>query len=202
MSFCLYYTILPFRKQEGARRFLLCLPQSKKTSGIKPEVASYITLKLGEAFCAIRANIFAFENLNASCVSAKYAGRLVLLQNDGIVALCVYLKRIALYIAAVLFSAAMVFYIGYHIYVGLTSDIKTEAASETSRSSVVRADAYIFRAEETVPRTGAGKLIPEAADSSHVAAGSAVAGIYTDSASADGELISTLKSQIKLLKSH
>lgn len=113
-----------------------------------------------------------------------------------------YLKRIALYIAAVLFSAAMVFYIGYHIYVGLTSDIKTEAASETSRSSVVRADAYIFRTEETVPRTGAGKLIPEAADSSHVAAGSAVAGIYTDSASADGELISTLKSQIKLLKSY
>lgn len=115
-----------------------------------------------------------------------------------------YLKRVALYIAAVLFSVGMILYIGYHIYHGLTSEIKTEPARESSREFTVRADAYIFRAEVAIPRQSSaeGQLSPEKADGSHVASGSAVAKVYSNSDPAAEAQVESLKAQLDLLEGY
>ena len=45
-----------------------------------------------------------------------------------------YLKRVALYVFAAVFSVGMILYIGYHLWNGITSKITTSPALQVSRS--------------------------------------------------------------------
>ena len=90
-----------------------------------------------------------------------------------------YLKRVALYVFAAVFSVGMILYIGYHLWNGITSKITTSPALQVSRSFTVRADAYIVMSETPIRASGTGKAFPEVADASHVAAYSTVEYIRT-----------------------
>ena len=71
-----------------------------------------------------------------------------------------YLKRVALYVFAAVFSVGMILYIGYHLWNGITSKITTSPALQVSRSFTVRADAYIVMSESSDTRVGDGQGIP------------------------------------------
>ena len=113
-----------------------------------------------------------------------------------------YLKRVALYIFAAVFSVGMILYIGYHLWNGITSKITTAPALQVSRSFTVRADAYIVMSEEPIRASGTGKAFPEVADASHVAAYSTVAGIYSNTDEALRAEITNLQAQLRLLKDY
>ena len=113
-----------------------------------------------------------------------------------------YLKRVALYIFAAVFSVGMILYIGYHLWNGITSKITTSPALQVSRSFTVRADAYIVMSETPIRASGAGKAFPEVADASHVAAYSTVAGIYSNTDEALRAEITNLQAQLRLLKDY
>ena len=113
-----------------------------------------------------------------------------------------YLKRVALYVFAAVFSVGMILYIGYHLWNGITSKITTSPALQVSRSFTVRADAYIVMSEVPIRASGAGKAFPEVADASHVAAYSTVAGIYSNTDEALRAEITNLQAQLRLLKDY
>lgn len=113
-----------------------------------------------------------------------------------------YLKRVALYIFAAVFSVGMILYIGYHLWNGITSKITTAPALQVSRSFTVRADAYIVMSEAPIRASGTGKAFPEVADASHVAAYSTVAGIYSNTDEALRAEITNLQAQLRLLKDY
>lgn len=113
-----------------------------------------------------------------------------------------YLKRVALYVAAVLFSVAMVLYIGYHIYNAMTSKIATVGATEIHRDLTVRADAFIFREEVGISVSSAGQLNPSREDGTHVAAGSEVGRIHSVIDRGAIEQIRTLRKQLSLLEDY
>lgn len=113
-----------------------------------------------------------------------------------------YLKRVALYVFAAVFSVGMILYIGYHLWNGITSKITTSPALQVSRSFTVRADAYIVMSETPIRASGTGKAFPEVADASHVAAYSTVAGIYSNTDEALRAEITNLQAQLRLLKDY
>lgn len=113
-----------------------------------------------------------------------------------------YLKRVFIYVFAVIFSVGMAVYIGYHIRKAVISEIKTAPAEIVSKSRTVNADAYIVRSETVLRPNSSGVSYPSAEDAAHVAQGSAVSGIYSRESDASWAEISELRARIKMLKAY
>ena len=113
-----------------------------------------------------------------------------------------YLKRVAIYSAAILFSLFMVVYIGYHVHHALTSDVVTEPAREVTRSSVIRADAYLFRDEYVLGCTNPGTHLADFPDGTHVFSGSSVASVYSGTDDSVEASVRSLNEQLLLLSGY
>lgn len=90
-----------------------------------------------------------------------------------------YLKSVLSYAVSSLIAIAMIIYIGYHLISRLGQDITTVAAKIDTYIESITFNAYIMRDEETLYTKYNGTLNRLVADGEKVAAGSAVADLYS-----------------------
>ncbi len=112
-----------------------------------------------------------------------------------------YLKKVAITLVFVIISAFFIFYIGYHLYNGFTTDISTVIVEKNVYKSSVTADGFIFRDETCLTSRYSGTVNYLASDGEKVGAGAAVAQAFADSSGySAGIEISDLDKTITLLE--
>lgn len=110
-----------------------------------------------------------------------------------------YLRQIALHLLTALLSVAMILYVCYHLFYGLTQKVETAPALLASVSRDVQADAYLFRDELPLASDGAGSRVPAVADGERVARGQTVSRTYAVSAPDTVLRIAGLDEQLAVL---
>ncbi len=111
-----------------------------------------------------------------------------------------YLKQVGLYILTSLLSVALILYIGYHMFYGLTQKVETTPATPTSVETVVEAEMFLFRTETLLysDKSG-GSVVPAVADGTKVAIDSVVAGRYDGSSPETVAAIREADAQLRVL---
>jgi putative membrane fusion protein len=116
-----------------------------------------------------------------------------------------YLKSVLSYFVSSLIAIAMIIYIGYHLISGLGQDITTVAANIDTYVESITFNAYIMRDEETLYTASNGTLNRLVADGEKVAAGCAVADLYsmgdTNLRAVIGEIDEKIEALVSVTKS-
>lgn len=111
-----------------------------------------------------------------------------------------YLKQIALYFLTSLLSVALIFYIGYHMFYGLTQRVETAPASPATVETVVEAEVFLFRDEVLLSsEKEGGSVVPTVPSGTKVGIHTAVAGRYDGSSPETVSAIAEADEQIAVL---
>ena len=111
-----------------------------------------------------------------------------------------YLKQVGLYLLTSVLSVALIFYIGYHMFYGLTQKVETAPASPATVETVVEAEVFLFRDEIllTSEKEG-GSVVPIVPNGTKVGINTAVAGRYDGSSPETVTAIAEADEQIAVL---
>lgn len=109
-----------------------------------------------------------------------------------------YLRRVGMYVLAVIGCAAIAAYIGYHLYKSVQREIETTPAVLETFSLSDTFDAYIFRNEIAIGDIG-GTAIPSVSDGEKVTRGASVAGVYSSASQESIARLSLVREQQALL---
>ncbi len=111
-----------------------------------------------------------------------------------------YLKQIGLYLLTSLLSVALMLYIGYHMFYGLTQRVETAPALPATVETVVEAEVFLFR-DELLLFSGqeGGSVVPTVPNGTKVGIHTAVAGRYDGSSPDTVSAIAEADEQIAVL---
>lgn len=112
-----------------------------------------------------------------------------------------YLKKISIYVSLTLVALIAVFLLGYHMWMGMTSEIETLPAVPQTFNVTAKYDAWIFRDEVPVNSDGAsGTIVPYVRNGEKIGKNEPIAAVY--SAIPEEKLIQleSIRGQIRLLK--
>ncbi len=113
-----------------------------------------------------------------------------------------YLKKVAVTLVFVAISLFFIFYIGYHIYNGFSTDITTVIAEKNTYRTSLTADGFIFRDETCLTSQYSGTVNYTVKDGEKVAVGTPVVQSFADgSGYSAGIEISEIEKTISLLES-
>lgn len=113
-----------------------------------------------------------------------------------------YLKKVGQTLVFAIISLFFVFYIGYHIYTGFSTDITTVLAEKNTYKTELTADAFLFRDETCLTSQYTGTVNHTVKDGEKVAIGTAVAQSFADNSGYSAGLeISELDKTISMLES-
>ena len=113
-----------------------------------------------------------------------------------------YLKKVAVTLVFVVISLFFIFYIGYHIYNGFSTDITTVIAEKKTYHASLTADGFIFRDETCLTSQYSGTVNYTVKNGEKIAVGTAVAQSFADSSGySAGIEISEIEKTISLLES-
>lgn len=113
-----------------------------------------------------------------------------------------YLKKVAVTLVFVVISLFFIFYIGYHIYNGFSTDITTVIAEKKTYHASLTADGFIFREETCLTSQYSGTVNYTVKNGEKIAAATPVAQSFADSSGySAGIEISEIEKTISLLES-
>lgn len=113
-----------------------------------------------------------------------------------------YLKKVAVTLVFVIISLFFIFYIGYHLYNGFSTDITTTIAEKNTYRTSLTANGFIFRDETCLTSQYSGTVNYTVKNGEKIAAGTSVAQSFADgSGYSAGIEISEIEKTISLLES-
>ena len=113
-----------------------------------------------------------------------------------------YLKKVAVTLVFIVISLFFIFYIGYHLYNGFSTDITTVIAEKNTYHTSLTADAIIFRDENCLTSQYSGTVNYIVKNGEKIAVGTPVAQSFADSSGYSAGLeISEIENTISLLES-
>ncbi len=113
-----------------------------------------------------------------------------------------YLKKTLVYALTILFGAAVIIYIGYHLVDRFSSGMELTDAVLTTHTRTVHADAVILREETPLYAyaSGTGSVAPSVRDGTRVRAGGTVAEVYEVASPAAEARLTELRELIDLIE--
>ncbi len=113
-----------------------------------------------------------------------------------------YLKKVAQTLVFAIISLFFIFYIGYHLYNGFSTDITTVLAEKNSYKTELTADCFLFRDETCLTSQYTGTVNYTVKDGEKISIGTAVAQSFADNSGYSAGLeISEIEKTISLLES-
>lgn len=110
------------------------------------------------------------------------------------------LSGFGIYAVSILISLILLGYLGYHFYIGFSSNIETEYATSYTENKTLSFDAYIVRSEVVLNSTTTGSIGNYFTDGTKVRVGSEVAAIHSTSFVSASDRLTELDKQLKLLQ--
>ena len=113
-----------------------------------------------------------------------------------------YLKKVAQTLVFAIISLFFIFYIGYHVYTGFSTDITTVLAEKNTYKTELTADAFLFRDETCITSQYTGTVNYTVKDGEKIATGTMVAQSFADNSGYSAGLeIAELEKTISMLES-
>ncbi len=111
-----------------------------------------------------------------------------------------YLKRVGVVFVSALICICLVAYFGFHLYLGLTTEVELENASVVTLTLTESAVGYVMKNEILLRGQHDGTYAPSVSDGTKVGVGDAVASLYTNYNASVIDEISELDRRIGILE--
>lgn len=112
-----------------------------------------------------------------------------------------YLRRVVIYAIVTVAAVFAVCFIGYHMWLNMTSEIETIPATPQVFPVTAKYDAWVFRDESVVPSVGTGTVVPAVRNGEKIGKNDLVAQLYASVPAEKLTELQSVRSQIRLLES-
>ena len=112
-----------------------------------------------------------------------------------------YLRRVVLYVIITVVAVFAVWFIGYHMWLNMTSEIETIPATPQVYPVTAKYDAWVFRDESVIPSDGEGTVVPAVRNGEKIGKNDLVAELYSSVPAEKLTELQSVRSQIRLLES-